>query len=380
MTNRSVSNYSQNIENDFILKVVIFGDPTIGKSTLLEKYVEANYDAEPKNISTIGVDLKIKTVNVPISMCNVQANDLSKPPKYVNNEEVVSTKLQLWDTAGQERFRSITQSYYRNVNIFILCFNAGSVIDDTYIDNLEKWIDDVKYNLEYEDGYLYVIGTKADTINMDNCNNYFTNPCSSRKKITQQECSDNIDELNQDRSFLKMTGMINKKHKTKFLGICSALLNMFVLFLPFSLYVHREYVDNDDEIKLKFDVIKNIVDVSEFHYRMMGGTLLDSFSNSFSKSLSKSLSKSNDLTFHSSIEINNSNSLVRNDNINDETEIEDFKSDIIKKNYCNLDQMFELIVKDYLDNLDEKTFTKIRIKKPVNIGLSSGNTWFGNCC
>ena len=49
---------------------------------------------EPSFITTIGIDFKIRTVEI----------------------EGRRVKLQIWDTAGQERFRTITQAYYRQVS------------------------------------------------------------------------------------------------------------------------------------------------------------------------------------------------------------------------------------------------------------------------
>ena len=67
-----------------MLKLIIIGDPSVGKSSLLLRYVDDIY--EESYICTIGVDFKIKTLEV-------------------SGKKV---KLQIWDTAGQERFKPIT--------------------------------------------------------------------------------------------------------------------------------------------------------------------------------------------------------------------------------------------------------------------------------
>ena len=67
---------------------------------------------------TIGVDFKVKTLNVGES----------------------TVKLQLWDTAGQERFRTICMSYYRGVNGLIFCYD---ITNRDSFENLERWKNDV---------------------------------------------------------------------------------------------------------------------------------------------------------------------------------------------------------------------------------------------
>jgi Ras-related protein Rab-8A len=57
-------------------------------------------------VATIGVDFKVKTINVG-------------DRRY---------KLQIWDTAGQERFKNITQTYYKGAAGIILTY---SIIDKT---------------------------------------------------------------------------------------------------------------------------------------------------------------------------------------------------------------------------------------------------------
>ena len=62
---------------DYIFKFVILGDSAVGKTNILLRFTDSEY--KPSHIPTIGVDFKIKIVEI----------------------DGKSTKMQLWDTAGQ---------------------------------------------------------------------------------------------------------------------------------------------------------------------------------------------------------------------------------------------------------------------------------------
>ena len=64
-------------EKDLLAKVIIIGDSGVGKTNLLTKFWDGVF--KDSYVATIGVDFKIKTINV----------DGSK------------IRLQIWDTAGQ---------------------------------------------------------------------------------------------------------------------------------------------------------------------------------------------------------------------------------------------------------------------------------------
>jgi small GTP-binding protein len=85
---------------DHLLKIILLGDSAVGKSSLLSVYCHNEF--KQNYISTIGIDLKIKTIDV----------------------EDTKIKLQIWDTADQERFRPITTAYYRNANGIILVYDV----------------------------------------------------------------------------------------------------------------------------------------------------------------------------------------------------------------------------------------------------------------
>ena len=70
------------------LKILLVGDSSVGKSSLLLRYADDKFD--PSFITTVGIDFKIKTI-----LCR------GKP-----------LKVQIWDTAGQERFRTITNCLF----------------------------------------------------------------------------------------------------------------------------------------------------------------------------------------------------------------------------------------------------------------------------
>jgi hypothetical protein len=78
-------------EYDHLLKYVIVGDSSVGKSCLLLRFADDQFNEN--YMTTIGVDFRFKTVN--------------------SNQKNI--KLQIWDTAGQERFRTITNTYYKSI-------------------------------------------------------------------------------------------------------------------------------------------------------------------------------------------------------------------------------------------------------------------------
>ena len=87
---------------DVLAKLIIIGDSGVGKTNLILSFVGEPF--KENYVATIGVDFKIKTMNV-------------------GNRRY---KLQIWDTAGQERFKNITQTYYKGAAGIILTY---SIID-----------------------------------------------------------------------------------------------------------------------------------------------------------------------------------------------------------------------------------------------------------
>jgi Ras-related protein Rab-8A len=72
----------------------------VGKSCCLLRFSEDSFT--PSFITTIGIDFKIRTIEL----------------------DGKRVKLQIWDTAGQERFRTITTAYYRGAMGILLVYDV----------------------------------------------------------------------------------------------------------------------------------------------------------------------------------------------------------------------------------------------------------------
>jgi Ras-related protein Rab-7A len=94
------------------LKVVIIGDSGVGKTSLLQRYMNGKFSAQHR--ATVGADFLSK--DIPLG---------SK-----------SYNLQVWDTAGQERFQSIGSAFYRGSDCCVVVFDITSAKS---FDQLETW-------------------------------------------------------------------------------------------------------------------------------------------------------------------------------------------------------------------------------------------------
>ena len=82
-----------------LLKVIILGDSGVGKTSLMNQFVNKKFSNQYK--ATIGADFLTKEVMV--------------------DDRLVT--MQIWDTAGQERFQSLGVAFYRGADscVLVLC-------------------------------------------------------------------------------------------------------------------------------------------------------------------------------------------------------------------------------------------------------------------
>ena len=122
------------VYSDYLFKLLLIGDSGVGKSCLLLRFADDTYTES--YISTIGVDFKIRTI------------ELDKK----------TIKLQIWDTAGQERFRTITSSYYRGAHGIIVVYDCT---DQDSFNNVKQWLEEIdRYACDNVNKLL--VGNKCD--------------------------------------------------------------------------------------------------------------------------------------------------------------------------------------------------------------------------
>merc|ERR1719463_147722 len=87
---------------DFLYKVVLVGDATVGKSHLLSQYIKNTLPKAPT--ATIGVEFATRVVQLAVGG---------------------KVKAQIWDTAGQERYRALTSAHYRRAAGALLVYDIS---------------------------------------------------------------------------------------------------------------------------------------------------------------------------------------------------------------------------------------------------------------
>ena len=124
-----------------LLKVIILGDSGVGKTSLMNQYVNKKFSNQYK--ATIGADFLTKEVMV--------------------DDRLVT--MQIWDTAGQERFQSLGVAFYRGADCCVLVYDVN--VAKTF-ENLDSWRDEflIQAGPRDPDNFPFVVlGNKIDKEN-----------------------------------------------------------------------------------------------------------------------------------------------------------------------------------------------------------------------
>lgn len=172
---------------DYIFKILIIGDSSVGKSNLLLRFSDNIF--HDTFLPTIGVDFKIRNVTVGDK----------------------SIKLNIWDTAGQERFKTITAAYYKGAHGIILVFD---ITDRDTFNNISSWLGEIRKHAGPNVVRL-LVGNKCDL--------------DSDRKVTQKEAKD----------FAESQGMTYIETSAK------ARINVDEAFMTLTKQVYEALPDNE---------------------------------------------------------------------------------------------------------------------------------------
>jgi len=121
-----------------LLKVIILGDSGVGKTSLMNQYVNKKFSNAYK--ATIGADFLTKEVMV--------------------DDRLVT--MQIWDTAGQERFQSLGVAFYRGSDCCVLVYDVN--VAQTF-EHLDSWREEFLVQAAPRDPEKFpfvVLGNKID--------------------------------------------------------------------------------------------------------------------------------------------------------------------------------------------------------------------------
>merc|ERR1712205_57332 len=158
---------SQASRKKVLLKVVILGDSSVGKTSLMNMYVNRKFNNQYK--ATIGADFLTKEVMVD------------------HNGDHRLVTMQIWDTAGQERFQSLGVAFYRGADACILVFDLTA---KKSFENLDTWREEFLVQSGPPDADTFpfvVLGNKVDLKDSRVVQHKQATEYCKSKKIVQKE-------------------------------------------------------------------------------------------------------------------------------------------------------------------------------------------------
>ncbi len=177
-------------------KVVLVGDTGVGKTCIIQRYVNNNYE---ENVdSTVASTYTYKVLNFP------------------NYNKSIS--FDIWDTAGQEIYRALAKNFYLNAAIGVLVYDIKRQSSFDSIKNY--WYDQLKESGE-ENMIFAVAGNKCDLFNEEEVDEEeakkFAKSIGAIFKLTSCKESIGIDELFSEcgKRYLEVNKLIGNEVKVK---------------------------------------------------------------------------------------------------------------------------------------------------------------------
>ena len=125
------------LKYDHLYKIIIIGDASVGKTSLLSKYLKGIFPTSP--LPTVATEFATKIIQI-------------KEGGYI--------KAQIWDTAGQEKYKSITYHHYKKSVGGLIVYD---ITKRSSFDNVKNWHNDL-INLGEKGCIIALVGNKLDLV------------------------------------------------------------------------------------------------------------------------------------------------------------------------------------------------------------------------
>ena len=177
-------------------KVVLVGDSGVGKTCLIQRYVNDKYSDNTESTSASTYTYKI-----------VEYKDYNK-----------SVSLDIWDTAGQELYRALARNFYLNASIGILVYDVRR--RESFESIKDYWYDQLKQSGE-ENIVLGIAGNKCDLFQDEEVTEEeakkYANSIGAVFHLTSCKESIGIDELFEEcgKKYLEVNNLIGKSENNE---------------------------------------------------------------------------------------------------------------------------------------------------------------------
>ena len=158
------------------VKVVLLGDSSVGKTSLIQRYISGRNDIQNTTLGAVFIQLRHSFKN--------------------ENNELIDFPIQCWDTAGQERYKALIPMYVRGVNFVIISFDLNNYVS---FSNLPSWVSLCKNSSE--NCKFVLVGCKNDLkpiirITDEEINKFISDYIPGTKFFsTSSITGNNVDEL-----------------------------------------------------------------------------------------------------------------------------------------------------------------------------------------
>ncbi|XP_015111143.1 ras-related protein Rab-24 [Diachasma alloeum] len=157
------------------MKIVLLGHGAVGKTSLMERFVNERFNESLSYQNTIGAAFASKQIEV-------------------DDQKLI---LGIWDTAGSERYDSMTKIYYRGARAAIVCYEISN--QNTF-NRAKHWVRELR-SVE-EKCKIYLCATKNDLVEMGHepapsldTVEIYASGIQSKLYITSSKTGENIAEM-----------------------------------------------------------------------------------------------------------------------------------------------------------------------------------------